>query len=276
MRPSAPARIAPFMSAGTALLLLAGCAADPATAPDRAPGLPLAEIVAPLHEPAGFTRYVVQGMSGRPAPGWARVPRAVTFGTDPKAPLSPGGFARMTYPTGFLGGRAPGTTGTKSFGGRRPQELYVRLGVRVSANWYGHPSTVNKILHFWTTVPQRNMVYLALSGAGKQPLGIRVVCQGTPNDAACTRLLANTRVRSGFSRGAWHVIEVYLRLNTRGQADGVLRLWLDGVLTHDYRTLRLDAAAWSLVDWSPTWGGMSGVLSAPQAMDVDEIYVSGR
>ncbi|MBK8005454.1 MAG: hypothetical protein IPK12_16410 [Gemmatimonadetes bacterium] len=87
---------------------------------------------------------------------------------------------------------------------------------------------------------------------------------------------ANTGASGVVSRGAWHVVEVYLRLNRRGRADGELRIWLDGRLTHDYRALRLDAGAWSLVEWSPTWGGTRYVLPAAQSMDMDDIYVSGR
>ena len=44
---------------------------------------------------------------------------------------------------------------------------------------------------------------------------------------------------SSITRGAWHKIEFWVKLNTPGQADGIQRFWLDGVLRGEWRGLVL-------------------------------------
>ncbi len=39
----------------------------------------------------------------------------------------------------------------------------------------------------------------------------------------------NQRTGKGFTLGQWHTVRQYYKLNTPGQADGVHRMWLDGV-----------------------------------------------
>ncbi len=208
--------------------------------------------------------------------GWSAYSAAVRFGSDASGPLSPNSYGRLTYPKGFAGGRAPGTTSSTSFAGRGYREIYVRAAVRVSANWYGHPSATNKVLHFWTYTPQANRVFLSFEGAGSGPLHLQVRCQGSPDDSRCGHLGANTGASALIARGKWNVLEVHLRMNTLGKSDGVVEAWVNGTRTHAYTNIRLDAGGWGILSWSPTWGGMGGALPATQTMDLEHVFVSGR
>jgi len=44
---------------------------------------------------------------------------------------------------------------------------------------------------------------------------------------------------SAISRGAWHRVEFYIKLNTPGQNNGVQRMWVDGELRGEWTGLAL-------------------------------------
>jgi hypothetical protein len=259
------------------LAMLAGCSSETSTAPSTTPPtVPPGSLFTNTHEPTGFSRVVDQPMTGGSVAGWATIPAGVQFAADPLSPLSPTTFGRMTYRVGMRAGVAPATTSTSSFASRNHREIYLRTAVRVSSNWYGHNTGVNKVLHLWTQNPQGNKLVISLHGAGNAPLKLRVTCQGVPDTSKCAKMMANTGASGTVSRGAWHVIEARIRLNTAGKYDGTLQLWLDGVMTHNYSNLRVDAGRWYIVSWSPTWGGVGGTVPVQQTMDMDGMYVSGR
>ena len=176
----------------------------------------------------------------------------------------------------FAGGRAPGTTSSTSFAGLGYKEIYVRAAVRLSSNFYGHQSATNKFLHFWSYSPQANRVFLSFEGVGNGALNLQVRCQGTPDDSKWGHLKANTGASAAIARGKWNVIEVRLRVNAMGVSNGIVEAWVNGMRTHYYTNVRLDVGGWGIVSWSPTWGGIGGVVPASMTMDMDHIYLSGR
>lgn len=79
----------------------------------------------------------------------------------------------------------------------------------------------------------------------------------------------NIRTRKALQRGTWHTVKQYYKLNTPGQADGIHRMWLDGVqvinnTAFQYRNnsdLRINYMYWAIfrggstADWAtPTDG----------------------
>jgi hypothetical protein len=40
-----------------------------------------------------------------------------------------------------------------------------------------------------------------------------------------------------LENGRWYLVEMYVKMNTPGQADGVVRGWVDGVLSYDKRNM---------------------------------------
>lgn len=263
--------------AGLLLVLgLAGCAPEDGTGPSALPAIPTGRLFTTLHESSTLTGVVSQPMNPANVTGWSYYTAAVSFGNDAAGPLSPNSYGRMTYPKGFAGGRAPGTTSSTSFAARGYKEIYVRSAVRLSSNFYGHPSATNKFLHFWTYSPQANRVFLSFEGVGTGALNLQVRCQGTPDDSKCAHLKANTGSSAAIARGKWNVIEVRLRVNTMGQSNGIVEAWVNGVRTHYYTNIRLDVGGWGIISWSPTWGGMGYTLPAAQTMDLEDLKVSGK
>jgi hypothetical protein len=79
--------------------------------------------------------------------------------------------------------------------------------------------------------------------------------------------------------GPWQRWELQLELNTIGSANGVLKMWVDGVLVMDYRDVVFVTADYPAgfysYKWNPTWGGMGGTRTRDDAIDFDHVYLSG-
>ena len=241
------------------------------------------------NEPAGFTfrdarefnsfAQSMQDFDG--AEGWRpneEDGRAnVEIIQDPLAPLSPPNALRIRYRQGFTGGGGPIEAETRaSFNGDR--KLYHRFAIRLSDNFQGHQTSfANKVFYYWTD--GRFQFYVALGGAGSGPITLGGRIQGSAETENRRRLhRPNTGLSSGeIVRGQWHVVEVLVELDDG--PNGVVRMWLDGVQTHEYTDrnfLRTEekGASWWQVQLAPVWGGGGDRVSEDQHMFVDHSYSS--
>jgi hypothetical protein len=79
--------------------------------------------------------------------------------------------------------------------------------------------------------------------------------------------------------GSWHQIEVEQRLNTLGQSDGVLRIWVDGVNVISRTDMTFvtssNAAGFNSWRWEPTWGGGLTPHVGTDYISLDHVYLSG-
>jgi hypothetical protein len=70
-----------------------------------------------------------------------------------------------------------------------------------------------------------------------------------------------------------------MELNTLGQRNGILRWWIDGNLAMDYRDMTYifgnHTSGFNGWKWNPTWGGMGGIRTRPDVIQIDHIYLSG-
>jgi hypothetical protein len=58
-------------------------------------------------------------------------------------------------------------------------------------------------------------------------------------------------IATGFTNTKWHRLRAYIRLNTTPASnDGVIRVWLDGVLLYELTTYRWTDPAWTGVDFA--------------------------
>lgn len=128
----------------------------------------------------------------------------------------------------------------KRYTDRNFNELYWRFYMRTSANWTGNAYKVTRATVFtasdWS---QAAIGHLWEDGANSLGLGLdpvsgvvgsQVVTHGY-NDFANLRWLGKvngtTQVYAPANRGVWSCIEVHMKLNTPGQADGVLEHWVN-------------------------------------------------
>lgn len=226
------------------------------------------------HEPLAFKPITHQPFDVDLDGGWERR-RGDRFSLvlDAQAPCSPPGVGRVSFSRGFPGGSGPANLYYDIPPGYR--KLYVSFCVRLSPNWVGHRSGVNKILHFW--IADRNRAIISATGSGSGRLTPQFRLQALA-DAKSAR---NLGIRSGRSieRGRWQRVELIIASNTPGIPNGRVQWWVDGQLAGDFSQLPFvgpgEDADWRRVSWNPTWGGTGGAILAEQFMDIDDLYISG-
>ena len=69
-----------------------------------------------------------------------------------------------------------------------------------------------------------------------------------------------------IQKNRWYWLEIHARLNTVGQADGFLEIWVDDLLImqHSDVTFRTTNASWGQYQHSPEWGGGGGTINQEQ------------
>jgi hypothetical protein len=193
---------------------------------------------------------------------------------DATAPKSPSNVGEQRFPVGFsLSGVSPAVA-EKGLGNK--SVVYVAFWVKLSSNWYGHPTGVLKTLHFWTG--GSNKLIPEISGQGSGALTPTIAIQNavtTGSDLFEPNLVPTAR----FSRGEWHRMEYVMTGNTSGARNGRVEWWMDGVKVGDLTGLQFNAGAatWELIQVNPTYGGSeSGSLKVEQFIWFDHLYVSGK
>jgi hypothetical protein len=229
-------------------------------------------------EPTGLTPGAENDFTTLVGDGWtiasANV-NDVTIENDPTAPKSPSSVAAIHYPAGYTGGGSPAVVENDING--TPKTLYVSYWVKLSSNWQGHESSVNKQMHLWIGDTLINRVYTLARGVGNGALSAEIALQGVVGSEEAN-LTPNLGVPATVVRGQWHHWEIVLTANSAGTPDGVIEWWLDGVKVGRYTNIQFttEASRWKVIQWSPTWGGVDDVLAADQTMWMDHIFVSGK
>jgi hypothetical protein len=164
--------------------------------------------------------------------------------------------------------------------GITPQrEIYIRAVFKFSPTWETHPGG-NKLWYHGTVDRVGSQGAVQLYASVQPSLQARVVDQSGDG----------TRGVWGGGSAAWgvyHTLEVYQRAQTAaGVADGVIRVWLDGVLIkydpavmiHDastgYNDMRFDG-----LQFFSYWGGSGGYTKSVSPYDWlrwGEFYMSGK
>jgi hypothetical protein len=191
------------------------------------------------------------------------------FEQDPTAPGSPPNVVKQIFQAGYPAGDSPANFG-RTFPARRT--VYVRYYVKLSSNWQGHGSLVNKQLFIWSN--GQPTVYVNARGSGSGTLQPEVRIQS----GFALSMGPNVAPNAVFTRGEWHKWEIVLVGNTAGASDGSCEFWLDGVKVGSYPNIRFasGAATFDVVEYAPIWGGVGGSLSVTQYNWMDHLYISGK
>lgn len=218
-------------------------------------------------EPTGMTAIYD---SSPESSDWTKVGSAAAR-SESSAPRSPSGVVRITYPTGFKAGSAPGYFyPSRSFGGRT---AYYGAWMRLSDNFQGNPTSINKLIHFY--ICGLNRVFLMGYGNGlTAAIGLQQLAYPY-NGGTATNLVGS----APFVRGRWHHVELVLVANTPGQRDGSITMWLDGnrILHHTgIGFCSSGSGLWEGLNHSPTWGGAEGTVAAPFYVEWDHVRMSRK
>jgi hypothetical protein len=189
---------------------------------------------------------------------------------DANAPKSPSNVIRGTYRSGESGGSSPGHAGTIHSGSR---VLYISYWGKLSANFFGHLTGVNKQLYEWANGV--SPFYFELGGVGTGTLTPQVVLQGTPTDGIYRPNLVPS---SHVTRGQWFHVEIVLTGNTSGSKNGSVDWWLDGVHVGSLSSLQFTSSttSWNTFEFRPVWGGVGDIVPSTMTLDWDDLYLSGK
>ena len=231
------------------------------------------------NEPAGFTpltehyfNTVTNNDSG--ALGlWDSNGGMFAITSDPTAPRSPPNVGQFTYPAGFHAGSAPGSIEFDHLAGMT--QLYLSFWMKLSPGFQGEGSNTNKVLFVWLS--GHPAVFLSNEGSWTTaPLMPTMRYQGSVDRREYFYQNVGTSVP--MTRGQWRRWEVVLLANTPGQADGVIKWWIDGQKVGEYTDVQFRSAAdpWQYVFLQPIWGGVHGTVATTQYLWIDHLYVSGH
>lgn len=240
------------------------------------------------NEPANFVMITDRGFNGRDEGGWSDRAAPASSGirasfdivSDPTAPQSPGGVARVTLPTGYTGaGSSSRMVGSRIQIGT-PDKIYMSFWLKVSDNWFNHTgASISKLFYIG------HPLYLGLRGSGNSPLQFQFSLQGGESSNARWNDSDN-RVRARAEqaeivRGEWHQVEILVEMNDPGASNGRLHAWIDGVKTHEFHNKTILASGGGQygeighIDYHPIYGGANGRdVPETQHQYLDHVYVS--
>ncbi|MEJ2538387.1 MAG: Ig-like domain-containing protein [Gemmatimonadota bacterium] len=175
-----------------------------------------------------------------------------------------------TYPKGKVGGSVPGAKITEEHTYHGPYQYHRDEGVTLSNNFWGHSSYVNKFRYFpneKAEVPG----YIGFFGTddGDLLIGVNSFWFGPHSDTRMRwnspeNLASPTREQARVVRGVPNTIETLVYVGTSGNADGWLKLWLNGALILHYENIGMTRSGTGPrikgVHFAPVWGGTGDVL----------------
>jgi len=172
-----------------------------------------------------------------------------------------------TVPANHQGGGGAEVKTANSFSYTK---VYTGMYWKVSDNWYGHPSSIFKLIHIRSTGETPGDMWLEANSIGDQGGLINRVINQFPN----TNPFSGGWTSGSTPRGRWHLIESVIDMTAR-----TLTVWVNGT--------PMPLFAWTSNAGAPTaiegvWiagmlGGM-GPMSNPaeQKYAVDRVRVSYR
>lgn len=267
-----------------------------ATAPDGRADTAVVVVTAPTsppasgggREPAGYVAFAEH--QGDVLPGGTRGRWAVSSGSNLSirsisgAPQSPSSVIRTRFPAGLPGGTGPVNWSGWDAGGYNvmKKKLYISFWVRVVGPDFENHAVLTKmgfIGYGESTSRARNQGFFTLEGTGTQGVASSWIVKFRQQNHVSRNLSPNVNRSKVMTAGRWHRWEAVLELNTLGRANGIFKMWIDGVQIMDYRDVVYITSGntngfhgWK---WNPTWGGAGGTKTRDDYIEIDHVYMSG-
>jgi hypothetical protein len=178
--------------------------------------------------------------------------------TDTPDPL---GAIRFTYLIGYIGGS--GGQGVAEYAFPDQQEFWYAHWFKYAPNWQWHPDTqkITYVCNGACLNEDAGNFYVGVTGAW-HPEGVQklwMVNQITWGPGTQS-FLSNTGYNPTILAGQWYWLEVHAKMNTPGQPDGLIEVWLNDQLvmkhtTVPYRSAEQIGTGFGLLNHNPIWGG---------------------
>jgi hypothetical protein len=203
---------------------------------------------------------------------------------DLTAPASPPNIMQSKYPIGLDGGRAPVHISGWDASGSAKSKVYMSLWLRIKGPNYENQATGTKMgfiaFNQDAGTAQNQGTFFLLSNSSAQEIDTSFRVQFRIQSPCCRNLGQNVIGSRLFTVGPWHHWEAVLELNTPGSANGVLKMWIDGVLVANHTdVVYVDPAhtlGFYMWKWNPTWGGTGGTKTKDDYILIDHVYFSGQ
>ena len=178
--------------------------------------------------------------------------------------------------------------------GQEPEEIYFRYYLRLgddwnqtvyggkmpgiagtydTAGWGGRPSDGTNGWSargsFGTTIPQDNPL------GGRHPLG--TYCYHADMDGSYGDIWQWQRDYRGYLRSnEWHSVEQYLKMNTPGETDGIIRSWIDGRPAFEKTDIRFRTVDTLKIEtvWMNVYHGGTATSPYDQHLYIDNVVIA--
>jgi uncharacterized protein YjdB len=294
---SAPA-VASVSATGMVSALLAGSATITATSEGISGSASLTVTAPPPppsgsstcpNEPAGLATVTDQPWNAVPpnlnavdAAGWGvdRNPENLTIVTDPTAPRSASNVIHGIFPAGGAGGTAPFRV-ERPFASQRYSTIFECVWLMHSPNFTDNGNIGTKVSFYRGS--GQNHYWGFESASGKDQFYFLVELQGGGGDRTIRTSVTQgpgTAVFQALPTGMWRRYEVLVSANTPGTANGILKVWADGVLIINLSDVAWWGAgqtpSWIGIAWEPVYGGVLHPIPVTMFQAIDHWYVSGK
>lgn len=216
-------------------------------------------------------------------------PTTLTLVTDATAPLSPSSVIRAEYTAGTVTAGttySPGTHQTLPFtgsghGSRTDTEIYYRGAFKLSSNWQEHPNGASPKLMFLRSNGSPRVDNVLMVDYVATDFVLAWNLQGSVLDGR-EQIDANENAASAIiALDTWVRYEVRAKLNTLGNADGILQIWKDGTRIFNYSDIEflpttVTQLYWSTGHFNSTWGGQGGTIDETMYLYWDAAYFWGK
>ena len=197
--------------------------------------------------------------------GWAysSVTENPTLDLSPIGGSSPSGGSAIRgnlYPGLVTSSVAGGTSAFSAVPSSVHNEIYTGFWIKWSNPFDWHPIATKFMV---TTM--RDPVVNGNVGNGRDNFVLVIGPNGQSlifttqlwNCPPCTQNRYNNRSSVNIQKGRWYWVEFHARLNTVGQADGLIEVWFDDVLVlqHTDVPLRTSNTSIGQMAQTPIWGG---------------------
>jgi len=226
------------------------------------------------NEPPGLTPIEETGWEDGTLGSWELIhpetgcaEKFITVEGITDSPINESKALQIFYPQCHIGGG-----GTEAwYGLATPRnELFVGYYVQVNAAWQGHNSAINKMIYLYDGNPNFSAMWYEMFGAGSESLGLYVVNQSGGSPPGFHENVTPV----DFTRGQWHKVEIYQKQGTPN--NGIVRVWVDGVLAIDRSDVVTRNVPLNGVTISGIWGGVGDVKAQADYMRFDHMHISGR
>jgi hypothetical protein len=249
--------------------------------------------------PTGMAKLLEHSFDGGIAPGAA----ATGEMSDPTGNLHPatagdaplggsGGVLRTTFGSGLAGGVSPGKFDgwdvRDVHGANREREIYVSTHVKIEKGDFENQKVGTKLWYVgYGNTNQTNDAYLMMhNGTGAQTVqsSMKLIMYVSPTDdreGGSVGIYPN-RSDKQLTAGQWHHVEVYLNVGTPNQANGTVKVWIDGELVTERTDVKFLDSDYGFTQgffnfqWTPVWGGNGGSRTRTDDLLLDHLLVAGR